>query len=263
MRMTWKCAVVGTPLRRRQGRRRRATPTSSQRSELEHLTRRYATEIAILIGPEKDIPAPDVGTDAQIMAWIMDTHLDARRPLGHRRRSPASRSTSAAPRAASRRPAGASTYLTLEALKYLHVAGGDADRRGPGLRQRRRAPPGCCREAGLQGGRRRATPRAASTTRRASTCDGARGAPPGARDGVGGLQGRRRRHQRRSCSSCRSTCWCRPRWRTRSRRDNAGTDPGQADHRGRQRPDDARGRPRSSTSGASSSSPTSWPTPAA
>ena len=42
--------------------------------ELERLTRTYATEIAVLIGPESDIPAPDVNTNAQMMAWIMDTY---------------------------------------------------------------------------------------------------------------------------------------------------------------------------------------------
>jgi glutamate dehydrogenase (NAD(P)+) len=41
---------------------------------LERLTRRYATEISILMGPESDIPAPDMGTNAQVMAWIMDTY---------------------------------------------------------------------------------------------------------------------------------------------------------------------------------------------
>jgi glutamate dehydrogenase (NAD(P)+) len=48
-------------------------PKALSPSEIERLTRRYATEISILIGPEKDVPAPDVGTDEQVMAWIMDT----------------------------------------------------------------------------------------------------------------------------------------------------------------------------------------------
>src|SRR5947209_13067565 len=43
-------------------------------NELEHLTRRFATEISILVGPDRDIPAPDVGTNAQVMAWFMDTY---------------------------------------------------------------------------------------------------------------------------------------------------------------------------------------------
>jgi glutamate dehydrogenase (NAD(P)+) len=49
-------------------------PKRLSRRELERLTRRYATEISVLIGPERDIPAPDMGTDAQVMAWIMDTY---------------------------------------------------------------------------------------------------------------------------------------------------------------------------------------------
>jgi len=49
-------------------------PKTMSESELERLTRRYASEIAIIIGPERDIPAPDVGTNPQIMAWIMDTY---------------------------------------------------------------------------------------------------------------------------------------------------------------------------------------------
>ncbi|MEJ2717299.1 MAG: Glu/Leu/Phe/Val dehydrogenase, partial [Deltaproteobacteria bacterium] len=49
-------------------------PKELSRGELERLTRRYATEISILMGPESDIPAPDLGTDQQIMAWIMDTY---------------------------------------------------------------------------------------------------------------------------------------------------------------------------------------------
>ena len=61
------------PVRRRQGRRDRRSQEAQQK-ELEALTRRFFTEIEVLIGPEKDIPAPDVNTNAQIMAWMMDTY---------------------------------------------------------------------------------------------------------------------------------------------------------------------------------------------
>jgi glutamate dehydrogenase (NAD(P)+) len=72
MLMTWKCAAVGLPYGGSKGAVA-CDPTKLSKSELEHLTRRYATEIAILLGPEKDIPAPDMGTNPQVMAWIMDT----------------------------------------------------------------------------------------------------------------------------------------------------------------------------------------------
>jgi glutamate dehydrogenase (NAD(P)+) len=72
MLMTWKCALVNIPFGGAAGAV--AVDTRSlDRSVLERLTRRYATEISLLIGPEKDIPAPDMYTDAQTMAWIMDT----------------------------------------------------------------------------------------------------------------------------------------------------------------------------------------------
>ena len=73
MWMTWKCAVVGIPYGGAKGGVI-VDPKLLTRVELEHLTRRYASEILPLIGPERDIPAPDVGTDEQIMAWIMDTY---------------------------------------------------------------------------------------------------------------------------------------------------------------------------------------------
>jgi glutamate dehydrogenase (NAD(P)+) len=73
MWMTWKCALAGLPYGGAKGGVR-VTPASLSRSELQRLTRRYAAEIFPLIGPEKDVPAPDVGTDAQVMAWIMDTY---------------------------------------------------------------------------------------------------------------------------------------------------------------------------------------------
>ncbi len=73
MWMTWKCALMGLPYGGAKGGVRVA-PEKLSRAELQRLTRRYTAEIAPLIGPEKDIPAPDVGTNAQVMAWIMDTY---------------------------------------------------------------------------------------------------------------------------------------------------------------------------------------------
>ena len=73
MWMTWKCAVVGIPFGGAKGGVI-CDPKSMSSAELERLTRRYATEISIIIGPHSDIPAPDVNTNSQVMAWIMDTY---------------------------------------------------------------------------------------------------------------------------------------------------------------------------------------------
>jgi glutamate dehydrogenase (NAD(P)+) len=73
MWMTWKCALMNLPYGGAKGGVIVDPKTLSLR-ELEKMTRRYATEISLFIGPERDIPAPDVGTNAQIMAWIMDTY---------------------------------------------------------------------------------------------------------------------------------------------------------------------------------------------
>ena len=73
MWMTWKCAVVGIPYGGGKGGVI-VDPKRLSQKELEALTRRYFTEIEVLVGPEKDIPAPDVNTNAQIMAWMMDTY---------------------------------------------------------------------------------------------------------------------------------------------------------------------------------------------
>lgn len=70
--MTWKCAVVNIPYGGAKGGVI-CDPASLSTSELERLTRRYVNEISMIIGPEKDIPAPDVNTNPQVMAWIMDT----------------------------------------------------------------------------------------------------------------------------------------------------------------------------------------------
>ena len=73
MWMTWKCAVVNIPFGGAKGGVI-CDPLKMSLNELESLTRRYTSEIGIIIGPEKDIPAPDVNTDAQIMSWMMDTY---------------------------------------------------------------------------------------------------------------------------------------------------------------------------------------------
>lgn len=73
MLMSVKCAVMGLPLGGAKGGVR-VDPTKLSRAELQRLTRRYTTEIINDIGPESDIPAPDMGTNEQTMAWIMDTY---------------------------------------------------------------------------------------------------------------------------------------------------------------------------------------------
>lgn len=75
--MTWKCAVMGIPFGGGKGGVT-CNPKEMNQEELENLTRRYTTEISIIIGPERDIPAPDVYTNPQIMAWIMDTYSMAK-----------------------------------------------------------------------------------------------------------------------------------------------------------------------------------------
>jgi glutamate dehydrogenase (NAD(P)+) len=73
MWMTWKCALMAIPFGGAKGGVV-CDPKSLSRFELERMTRRYTTEIINEIGPERDIPAPDVGTNAQVMAWIFDTY---------------------------------------------------------------------------------------------------------------------------------------------------------------------------------------------
>src|SRR5579871_143270 len=73
MWMTWKCAVVGIPFGGAKGGVI-CNPQKLSRGELERLTRRYTAELASWLGPERDVPAPDVGTNEQTMAWVMDTY---------------------------------------------------------------------------------------------------------------------------------------------------------------------------------------------
>jgi glutamate dehydrogenase (NAD(P)+) len=73
MWMTWKCALMHLPFGGAKGGVR-IDPRKLSRAELQRLTRRYTMEIFSMIGPDRDIPAPDLGTDAQVMAWMMDTY---------------------------------------------------------------------------------------------------------------------------------------------------------------------------------------------
>jgi glutamate dehydrogenase (NAD(P)+) len=71
--MTWKCAVVNIPFGGAKGGII-CDPRKMSRGELERMTRRYTAELANWLGPERDVPAPDVGTNEQTMAWVMDTY---------------------------------------------------------------------------------------------------------------------------------------------------------------------------------------------
>ncbi|WP_062303399.1 Glu/Leu/Phe/Val family dehydrogenase [Demequina subtropica] len=79
MWMTWKCALVDVPYGGAKGGIA-IDPRAHSQAELERVTRRYTSEILPIIGPTKDIPAPDIGTDERTMAWIMDTYSAA---MGH------------------------------------------------------------------------------------------------------------------------------------------------------------------------------------
>jgi len=73
MLMSWKCALMGLPYGGAKGGVR-CDPTTMSPGELERMTRRFTSEIIGMIGPDRDIPAPDIGTNEQVMAWMMDTY---------------------------------------------------------------------------------------------------------------------------------------------------------------------------------------------
>jgi len=79
MWMSWKCAIMALPFGGAKGGVR-INPATLSRAEKQRITRRYTMEIVDIIGPDRDIPAPDLGTDEQVMAWIMDTYSQE---LGH------------------------------------------------------------------------------------------------------------------------------------------------------------------------------------
>jgi len=73
MWMSWKCAIMGLPFGGAKGGLR-IDPSDYSQKELQRITRRFTSEIIDVIGPDRDIPAPDLGTDEQVMAWMMDTY---------------------------------------------------------------------------------------------------------------------------------------------------------------------------------------------
>ena len=257
MWMTWKCAVVDIPFGGAKGGVI-VDPKQLSETELERLTRRYATEISMLIGPDSDIPAPDVNTNSQTMAWIMDTysmHAGYSVPAVVTGK-PLSIGGSEGRNEATATGAVAVMKMAADELKMplARSACGDS-----GLRQRWRDLRGDAARARACVSSRSATVRAASTTSVASIS---------------------RRCMKLQAENT-APWWASPARRSSSvaghagsalRRADSGGDRGQiyrgeraaragADHRrGGQRPDDARGRQASSSSAASRSCQTSSPT---
>ena len=133
--MTWKCAVAHVPFGGGKGGVI-CDPTRMSRRELEALTRRYVAEIIDAIGPDKDVPAPDVNTNDQIMAWVMDTYS---MHVGHTSTAvvtgkPIEMGGSLGRREATGRGV---MIVTREAAKHLGLDIKGATRRRAGIRQRR------------------------------------------------------------------------------------------------------------------------------
>ena len=161
--MTVKCAAVNLPYGGAKGGIR-VDPKQLSLKELERMTRRYTSEIGIIIGPQQDIPAPDVNTNGQIMAWMMDTYsmntgahrhrrrhrqADAPRRLarprqGHRPRRLRHRPRGGAPHRPRRSTARASrcraSATSAASAAELFVAGRRQDRRGAGPHRHARQP---------------------------------------------------------------------------------------------------------------------------
>ena len=158
----------GHPVRRREGRRR-LDPKALSARELERMTRRFTSEIINEIGPEKDIPAPDVGTDAARDGLDLRHVLDEQGPLGARRRHRQAARRSAARSAARRRPRAARSTASARRSRKQGKSLDGAARRDPGLRQRRQLPRPVPRTRTARRSSRSPTRPAASTTRTGST----------------------------------------------------------------------------------------------
>ncbi len=152
MWMTWKCALMNIPFGGAKGGIA-CNPKELSRSELQKMTRRFTTEIINEIGPEKDIPAPDVGTDGAVMAWIFDTYSmnKGHSVLGVVTGKPLNIGGSLGRLEATAR---GSLYCIREATRKLEHADRRDEGRCPGLRQRRELPVEVPRPAGRDRDRR-------------------------------------------------------------------------------------------------------------
>ena len=207
MWMTWKCALLRLPYGGAKGGVR-CSPRDMSMGEIERLTRRYTSELLPVIGPKEDIPAPDMATNEQTMAWMMDTYS---MQVGHAvpeivTGKPISLGGSLPPRGHGRgRRDGDRPGLRAAGLEPRGAA-----LRRPGLRQGGRRGGG---RAGARRDRRRsATTRAASTSRTGSTWRAWSWTAEARRSPTG--RAARRTSRTRPCSSCRATCSCWRRSRT-------------------------------------------------
>jgi glutamate dehydrogenase (NAD(P)+) len=134
MWMTWKCSLLRLPYGGAKGGVR-CDPRLLSQGELERLTRRFTSELLPFIGPQEDIPAPDMATNEQTMAWMMDTY-SMQRGYAVPEIVTASRSRSAAPCSATRRRAPGRDG-DLACVRPPRLALAEQALRRPGLRQRR------------------------------------------------------------------------------------------------------------------------------
>ena len=165
--MTWKCAVAHIPFGGGKGGII-CDPTRMSRRELEALTRRYVAEIIDAIGPEKDVPAPDVNTNDQVMAWVMDTYS---MHVGHTATAVVTGKPLELGGSLGRREATGRGVMIVDARigETPRLRHQGRHRRGPGLRQRRIDLRASCSPRSARGSSPSPTGRAASTTRTAST----------------------------------------------------------------------------------------------
>ena len=199
--MTWKCAVAHVPFGGGKGGVI-CDPDRMSRRELEALTRRYIAEIIDAIGPDKDVPAPDVNTNDQIMAWVMDTYS---MHVGHTSTAVVTGKPIEMGGSLGRREAtGRGVMITTrEAAKHLGIDIKERDGRRAGFRQRRIGLGGSAVEARRQDRRghrlegRRLRQERASTSRSCSTTRSSTSRSMGSRSAS--------RSPTNSCSSSTST----------------------------------------------------------
>ena len=204
MWMTWKCALMGLPFGGAKGGVV-CDPKSMSRSELERMTRRFTSEIVNEIGPEKDIPAPDVGHERRDDGVDLRHVLDEQGPLGARRRhrQAADDRRLARPRGGDRRAARSSASSS--ALRRAGRGRSTGSGRGAGLRQRRLVLREVRRRGRREGRRRLRLVGRPSTTRTASTSRAAFAHKRGG-GSLAELEGRRPRSRTTSCSCSTATC---------------------------------------------------------